>query len=98
VKKLVVAGLVAAGLLLSACSGITSGTITAKHYEAAHDVPVMYCVIYDSKMNCRMWSWRTDHYDEEWTFDLGNEKGETGEVSVRHDIWDRYKIGDKYVG
>lgn len=81
-------------LALVGC-GITSGTVTGKHYEEPYDYTTMRCSVYIKTM-CAAYVNDTHHVDEKWVISLENQEGDTGDVSVTQQDYDAISVGDVY--
>lgn len=89
------AALAIAALILTGCSSINSGTITGKGHSDATQIPVSYCLGYNSKGICTGYGLRYDYYPERWWFDL-KQDDEKGYVNVYEDTWNSYEVGDYF--
>lgn len=83
-------------LLLVACSGITSGRVTGKHYEEAYYYTTQICSGYNAQGTCSMWVPIINYMDERWVLDLENTQGDTGSVSVDEETYQVTEIGSVY--
>lgn len=91
--RVAVASVVAAvALTLSACSSISSGTITKKIDEPGHTVTSVICHLVGKITICTPY---TTYDDEDWRFDLRS-GDKTGWVYVSHETFDAYEVGDRY--
>jgi hypothetical protein len=83
-------------LMLAACAGISSGTVTAKHQEDAYYWTQMICSGYNQQGSCTVWVPITHHVDEKWVLSLENKEGDTGDVSVPENVYNTTDIGTIY--
>lgn len=98
---LLLAGIV---LALTACGAPApeDGSVLEKQHHDGYYYSVMYCGMYDSKMNCRFWMWRQEFEPPYWKFKLSK----TGTDDVEHVGWRHvssvdygyYKVGDYFPG
>lgn len=91
-RRVGVGALVALALLLTACSSIDRGTITAKVIEPAHTTISSSCVPVGKVMVCTP---HTIYDDEDFRFDIQLED-ETGFVYVDENTFNQYDEGDFY--
>lgn len=87
---------VAAALLLTGCSSIDRGMITAKVIEPESTTIIQQCIVY-TKGVCSSWMPQVIHDDEDYRFDLLLED-ETGFVYVTRDVFDEHGVGDFFEG
>ena len=91
--------LAAAAAVLTGCSPISEGRITQKTHEEAYDSTyyTYQCISRHSDGTCsvNMPIPHTQHYPEEWGFDLTDGE-QNGWVDVSEDTWNRYDVGDYY--
>jgi len=89
--------LMVGGLVLTGCSGISSGEITAKVHEPSHTYVTTFCCLVGKVTVCTP---QTVHDSEDWRFDLiqhadtGDDK--TGSVYVSEATFGQYEVGDYY--
>lgn len=93
---------------LTACGAtVTSGTITGKDHDNAEVKTTRVCDRYTTTRSgtgkrarttrtCAHYGTRTRTEPESWEFTLRDKDGNTGEVDVTEDEYDRYQVGDKY--
>lgn len=89
----VIAGIV---LLLTACSGISSGTVIEKHYEGPYTYSTQQCAGYNANGGCTVWIPIFHHVDEQWVVTLENKEGDKGTVEVEKKDYDSIEIGTIY--
>lgn len=94
-RALGAAAIMVAALALAACSSISSGFITEKHYEPASSYTTMYCASYNSKGGCVFYAPMTHQVPEHWVFELRN-GDDTGSVDVDPNTYESYDVGDAY--
>ncbi|KQO98305.1 hypothetical protein [Leifsonia sp. Leaf264] len=82
---------------LAACSPISSGTITGKHYEPAYTYVSTTCAAYDSKGNCSVTMPLTNYVDDEYRLDI-TRGGKDGWVIVSEHTYDGARVGDYFSG
>lgn len=83
-------------LILTGCSSISSGYITAKKYTPDYYYTTMQCVSYSAKGFCTV-QMPVQHYvSETFKFDLRNDNKDTGWVYVSEYEYNSYEIGDYY--
>lgn len=89
--------LVTGGLVLTGCSGISSGEITAKVHEPDRTYVTTFCRLVGKVTVCTP---QTIFDSEDWRFDLiqhattGEDK--TGSVYVSEATFGQYEVGDYY--
>ncbi|WP_439377865.1 hypothetical protein [Amycolatopsis lexingtonensis] len=95
-RSVALGGLLLGGaFFISACSSISSGTVTGKEYEPESTWFSQDCMSYDTKMNCRFYM-PTAHTDPEcWRLDLVQGEDD-GSVCVSKQDYNSYGAGDFY--
>lgn len=89
--------LVAAMFVLTACSAISSGRITAKVLHPEHYSTTYICASYNAQGMCTVQVPVQSLVEESYSFDL--ESGEeTGWVYVTKEEFEKYEVGDTYAG
>lgn len=90
--------LVAAGLVLAACSAPpSSGIVTERKYHPAYYYWTSQCVSYDAKTGACTTSIPIQHYmPESFELCLRADDGKTGCRDVDHDEYERYEVGGHY--
>ena len=94
-KKLFLIPLVFLGLLLSACSSISSGYVTSKEYHASYTYMTMQCSYYNSKGLCQSWIYLQHVMPEEWVLNL-KDGDKTGWANVDPSTYEKYEVGDYF--
>lgn len=87
----------AALLLLTGCSAISSGQVTAKHYSPSYLQPVMQCVSYNKDGVCINYLTTYNRVPEKWKLDLAT-SDQTGWVYVSERTYEATEIGDWFNG
>lgn len=85
----------ASALLLTACSAISSGTITEKTYHEAYSYITMQCTAYNTNGTCMVTVPITQYVDESFSFSIIDGK-DTGWVYVTETEYHAYEVGDWY--
>lgn len=94
-KRLAAVALLVGALLLTACSSISSGTITNKVAEPGMYTTTQSCAGYNKDGACSVWVPITSYDDPDWRFDI-REGDDSGWVYVSQDTFDRYEVGDYF--
>jgi hypothetical protein len=94
-KKLALLATAALVALLTGCSGLSYGFVTAKTYEASYTYYTSVCTSYDKNGMCLTSVPIPNTAPECWRLDL-EYKGETGNVCVPREVFDDIKVGDNY--
>lgn len=84
-----------AAMALMAC-GVTSGTVTGKHYDSPYDYWTSQCMSYGKNGNCTFSMPVDQHVPAHYYLSLRASNGDTGDVEVPASDYDRYRIGDQY--
>lgn len=96
-KKVLTVALVAAMLVLTACSAISAGRITAKNVYPAHYNTSYICSAYNSQGICTVNVPIMTYVEEQYSFDLADGE-KTGWVYVSGAEFNEYEVGDTYAG
>lgn len=89
---LAVAGAAIVALALTACSPISSGTVTGKEFHPSHNETITTCHLIGKVTICTP---MTHRVDDKWQLDLT--KGDkTGWVDVDKSTYDRTSVGDYF--
>lgn len=96
-KRWAVGAAIAVGLMLTGCSAIDEGVITAKVYEEESTYYTTDCKAWRTTaqggMVCSFYGPTYHHDDADWRFDL--RKGEDeGWVYVTPETYEMYEVGD----
>lgn len=86
---------VAGALLLTACSGISTGVITDKHHYPSHYTTTYICSGYNSHGMCTVRVPVINRIPDRYTFSL-RQGEDTGWVYVSDEEFKSYEIGDTY--
>lgn len=85
------------GLVLTGCSGISSGEITAKVHEPSRTYITTFCRPVGKVTICTP---QTIYDSEDWRFDViqraTNGDDKTGSVYVSEETFAQYEVGDYY--
>jgi hypothetical protein len=94
--------LAAAALALTACGDPVVGTVVEKEHDAAETVRGTRkdCTTSTSSSGTRTTKCRTvpttTHEPEEWELTVEEDDGDTAEVDVDREVYDRIRVGDRY--
>ncbi|GAA0315245.1 DUF7489 domain-containing protein [Kineococcus aurantiacus] len=101
-RTLTAVALAVAALTLGACGDPVVGTVTAKEHEAAETERGTRkdCTTSTSSTGTRTTKCKTvpttSHEPEEWELTVAEDDGDTVEVGVDRDVYDRVEVGDRY--
>lgn len=93
-RILPVVGVILAASVLTACSSISSGTITSKRYEPGYYYTTEVCTSY-GKYGCQMYVPMQEYQPAEYRLNL-EQAGKTGWVDVDQSTYDRARVGSLY--
>ncbi len=96
-KRVAFAGVLLLVLVLSACSTISTGFVTAKKHTDPYTYTQMMCSAWNSRGFCMVWVPNTIYVPEQWRLDLEND-GQTGWVYVSEETYDGINVGDVFNG
>ncbi|WP_432513940.1 hypothetical protein [Kineococcus sp. SYSU DK001] len=101
-RSLTAVVLAAAALTLSACGDPVVGTVTAKEHDAAETKHGTRkdCTTSTSSTGTKTTKCKTvpttTHEAEEWELTVAEDDGDTVEVGVAQEVYDRVEVGDRY--
>lgn len=83
-------------VLLAGCTVVTAGEITAKDHRDAYTTTTLVCASYGKNGACTLWTPLVQQHPERWVFELTDEEGNSGTVSVTELPYEEREVGDYF--